>query len=42
MKSYWTVKVIEELLDNESPEVTEITTDIGICKRLVLDPEKKT
>ena len=42
LKSYWTVKGIEELLDNESPEVTEITTDTGICTRLVLDPEKKT
>ena len=32
LKSYWTVKGIEELLDNESPEVTEITTDTGICQ----------
>lgn len=42
MKNYWIVKAIEESLDNESPEVAEMTTDTGICKRSVLDPEKKT
>ena len=36
------MKAIEELLDNESPEVAEMTTDTGICERSVLDPEKKT